>query len=81
LFSIRVETMRCTGAEALVRLLTAEGVSLAFGIASGKLGPVMHALSRQSAIRFVGVRHDAAAAMMAAAVNVLVKATGFTPED
>lgn len=56
-----------TGAEALVRLLEAEGVERAFGIVGGKLGPLLHALAARSRIGFVGVRHEAAAPMMAAA--------------
>ncbi len=55
------------GAQTLVRLLQAEGVSVAFGIVGGKLAPLLHALS-QSPMAFVGVRHEAAAPMMAAAV-------------
>ena len=60
-------TVRLTGAQALVRLLEAEGVPGAFGIVGGKLAPLLFALS-QSSIRFVGVRHEASAPMMAAAV-------------
>jgi thiamine pyrophosphate-dependent acetolactate synthase large subunit-like protein len=56
-----------TGAQTLVRLLQAEDVAGAFGIVGGKLAPLLHALS-QSNIAFVGVRHEAAAPMMAAAV-------------
>ncbi|MBX3642943.1 MAG: thiamine pyrophosphate-binding protein [Rubrivivax sp.] len=59
-------TVRLNGAQALVRLLQAEGVTQAFGIVGGKLGPLLHALS-QSPLRFTGVRHEAAAPMMAAA--------------
>jgi len=61
-------TLRLTGAEALVRLLQAEGVRDAFGIVGGKLAPLLHALAR-SPIGFVGVRHEAHAAIMAAAVH------------
>jgi len=61
--------IRLTGAEALVRVLAAEQVPFAFGIVGGKLAPLMHALSRQDAIRFVGVRHEATGPMMAAAVH------------
>jgi len=57
-----------TGAQALVRLLEAEGVPFAFGIAGGKLAPLLHALA-PSTIRFVGTRHEAAAPMMAAAIH------------
>ncbi len=56
-----------TGAQALVRCLEAEQVGFAFGIASGKLTPLLHALSQTPSIRFVGLRHEAAGAMMAAA--------------
>lgn len=60
------DTCKLTGAEVLVRLLEAEGVQHAFGIVGGKLAPLLHALSR-SPIRWTGVRHEAAASMMAAA--------------
>lgn len=59
--------IRASTAEVLVRLLEAEGVQHAFGIVGGKLAPLLHALSR-SAIGWTGVRHEAAASMMAAAV-------------
>ena len=61
--------LRLTGAQALVRILTAEQVPFAFGIVGGKLAPLMHALSQQQAVRFVGVRHEATGPMMAAAVH------------
>ena len=61
-------TLRLTGSEALVRVLQAAGVRDAFGIVGGKLAPLLHALSRSS-IGFVGVRHEASAAIMAAAVS------------
>jgi thiamine pyrophosphate-dependent acetolactate synthase large subunit-like protein len=60
-------TLTLNGAQALVRLLQAEAVPMAFGIVGGKLAPLLHALST-SDIRFIGVRHEAAAPMMAAAV-------------
>ena len=59
--------MQLTGAQALLRLLAAEGVPYAFGIVGGKLAPLLHAISQQSALRFVGMRHEAAGPMMAAA--------------
>ncbi len=59
--------LQLTGAQALVRLLAAEGVPFAFGIVGGKLAPLLHAISQQTALRFVGVRHEAAGPMMAAA--------------
>lgn len=61
-------TLRLTGAQALVRLLEAEAVPFAFGIVGGKLAPLLKALST-STIRFVGVRHEAAGPMMAAAIH------------
>lgn len=61
--------IRLTGAQALVRVLAAEHVPFAFGIVGGKLAPLMHALSQQEAVRFVGVRHEATGPMMAAAVH------------
>ena len=61
------DTLTLTGAQTLVRLLQAENTPAAFGIVGGKLAPLLHALS-QSPIPFVGVRHEAAAPMMAAAV-------------
>ena len=60
-------TLTLTGAQALVRLLQAEGLAAVYGIVGGKLAPLMHALS-QSDIPFVGLRHEAAGPMMAAAV-------------
>jgi thiamine pyrophosphate-dependent acetolactate synthase large subunit-like protein len=57
-----------TGAQALVRVLLAEQVPYAFGIVGGKLAPLLHAISGQPSIRFVGVRHEAAGPMMAAAI-------------
>ena len=61
--------LRLTGAEALVRILLAEGVDTVFGVVGGKLSPLFHALSREPRIRFIGVRHEAAGPMMAAAVH------------
>ncbi|MBU7571792.1 MAG: thiamine pyrophosphate-binding protein [Hydrogenophaga sp.] len=58
-----------TGAQALVHVLLAEGVDTVFGIVGGKLSPLFHALSREPRIRFIGVRHEAAGPMMAAAVH------------
>ena len=58
-----------SGAQALVRVLLAEGVDTVFGIVGGKLSPLFHALSQEPRIRFIGVRHEAAGPMMAAAVH------------
>lgn len=62
-------TLRLTGAEALVRALAAEGVRHVFGVVGGKFAPFLHALSRQQALRYIGLRHEAAGPMMAAAVH------------
>jgi thiamine pyrophosphate-dependent acetolactate synthase large subunit-like protein len=56
-----------TGAQILEKLLANEGVTVAFGVVGGKLAPLLHALYRGQRIRFVGTRHEAAGAMMAAA--------------
>lgn len=61
-------TVTLTGAELLVRLMQAEGIRHAFGVVGGKLGPLLHAISR-SDILWTGVRHEASAPMMAAAVR------------
>jgi thiamine pyrophosphate-dependent acetolactate synthase large subunit-like protein len=58
-----------TGAQALVQVLIAESVTQVFGVVGGKLAPVLHAIAAQPSLRFVGVRHEASAAMMAAAVH------------
>ena len=57
------------GAQALVRSLVAESVPYVFGIVGGKLAPLLHAIAREPAMQFVGVRHEAAGPMMAAAVH------------
>ena len=61
--------IRLTGAQALVRVLVGEQVPFAFGIVGGKLAPLIHAISQAPSIRYVGVRHEAAGPMMAAAVH------------
>ncbi len=61
--------LRLTGAQALVRMLLAEKIDTVFGIVGGKLSPLFHALSREPRIRFIGVRHEAAGPMMAAALH------------
>ncbi len=58
--------MEMTAGAAAVRCLEVEDVAFAFGIASGKLNALMHALSESNRVRFIGVRHETAAALMAA---------------
>jgi acetolactate synthase-1/2/3 large subunit len=60
--------VRLTGGEAIFRALLPERIPFVFGVAGGKLGPVMKALSTSNAVRYVGTRHESAAAHMAAAV-------------
>jgi thiamine pyrophosphate-dependent acetolactate synthase large subunit-like protein len=60
--------MRVTGAQALVRVMAAEQVPFVFGVVGGKLAPLLHAIASEPSIRYVGTRHEAHAAMMAAAV-------------
>jgi thiamine pyrophosphate-dependent acetolactate synthase large subunit-like protein len=60
---------KLTGAQALVRCLLAESVTLVFGVVGGKLAPLLHAISNEPSIRFVGLRHEAAGPMMAAAIH------------
>ena len=62
-------TLHLSGAQALVRALVVEQVPFAFGIVGGKLTPLLHAISQQPTLRFVGVRHEATGPMMAAAVH------------
>lgn len=61
--------LQLTGAQALVRVLLAEQVRFVFGVVGGKLAPLLHAVAQQDSLRFVGVRHEAAGPMMAAAVH------------
>jgi acetolactate synthase-1/2/3 large subunit len=58
-----------TGAQALVKLLRAEDVRQVFGIVGGKLAPLLHAIAQEPQMKFLGVRHEAAGPMMAAAVH------------
>jgi thiamine pyrophosphate-dependent acetolactate synthase large subunit-like protein len=58
--------MQCTGAQALLAALMPEEVKFVFGVAGGKLARFMHALSGEPRVRYVGVRHEAAGAWMAA---------------
>jgi thiamine pyrophosphate-dependent acetolactate synthase large subunit-like protein len=61
-------TVRLGVGSALTRLLVAAGVREVFGIAAGKLAPWLRAVGEEPALTHVGVRHEAAASWMAAAV-------------
>ncbi|MEJ2802584.1 thiamine pyrophosphate-binding protein [Comamonadaceae bacterium PP-2] len=56
-----------TGAQALTRVLLGESVRHVYGIVGGKLSPLLHAISQEPALRYIGTRHEAAGPMMAAA--------------
>lgn len=60
--------VQMTGAEALTRLLVPEAVPFVFGIAGGKLNPLLHAISREPSIRYLGVRHEASGPLMGAGI-------------
>lgn len=59
-----------TGAQALVRLLRAEQVRHVYGIVGGKLAPLLAAIAQEPQLRFLGVRHEGVAPMMAAAAHL-----------
>lgn len=61
-------TEKHAASDAIVDCLLAENVQFAFGIASGKLLPLFRSLSTTPQIQFIGVRHEASAAHMAAAI-------------
>jgi acetolactate synthase-1/2/3 large subunit len=56
------------GAQALVAIAREAGIRHVFGVAGGKLSPLLHAISREPSMRYVGLRHEAAGPMMAAAI-------------
>ena len=62
--------MSRTCSDLVIECLSLAGVDHCFGIASGKMAPLMRALSEQNAVRFIGVRHEQAAAMMATGVEL-----------
>ena len=55
-----------TGGEALWRSLAPERVDLVFGVTGGKLSALMQAIAATPNVRYVGTRHEGAAALMAA---------------
>jgi thiamine pyrophosphate-dependent acetolactate synthase large subunit-like protein len=61
------ERIRLTGAQALVWVLKSSGIDQIFGVPGGSLVGVMEAIAREPGLRFLGTRHEAAAAFMAAA--------------
>jgi acetolactate synthase-1/2/3 large subunit len=61
-------TVRLGAGAALTRLLVAAGVREVFGIPAGKLAPWLRSVGEEDGLAHVGVRHEAAASWMAAAV-------------
>ncbi|MCR0983345.1 thiamine pyrophosphate-binding protein [Roseomonas populi] len=57
-----------TGATALLRVLRSEGLRHVFGVAGGKLAPLLHGIAGEAGLRYLGLRHEAAGPMMAAAI-------------
>ena len=57
-----------TAPEAIIESLVEAGVRELFGVAGGKFAPLLEVVSRDTRVRWTGVRHEAAAAFMAAAV-------------
>ena len=44
-----------TGAQALTRVLLGESVRHVYGIVGGKLSPLLHAVSQEPALRYIGL--------------------------
>jgi thiamine pyrophosphate-dependent acetolactate synthase large subunit-like protein len=61
-------TVRLSAGAALARVLAACGVRDVYGIPAGKLAPFLLAVGEDERLTHVGVRHEAAATWMAAAV-------------
>ena len=59
--------MKMTGGEILLRSLKAENIPYVFGIVGGRFMSFIHAISLDPDVEYVGTRHEAAAAHMAAA--------------
>ena len=59
---------RLTGGQALARALRPESVRHVFGVAGGKIAPFLKALAAEPDLNYVGTRHEATGAFMAAAV-------------
>jgi thiamine pyrophosphate-dependent acetolactate synthase large subunit-like protein len=57
-----------SAAEAVVAGLVEAGVRDVFGIAGGKFAALLEAIAREPRLRWIGTRHEAAAAFMATAV-------------
>jgi thiamine pyrophosphate-dependent acetolactate synthase large subunit-like protein len=59
--------VRLTGGQVLARILKSAGVENIYGVVGGAFGPFLGAISKDNAMRYVGARHEAAGAIMAAA--------------
>ena len=60
------EYIELTGGEALIRIAVNLGITHVFGLVGGKLGPLFKALSVEPRLAYLGVRHEATGAFMAA---------------
>ncbi|SHG52697.1 acetolactate synthase-1/2/3 large subunit [Kaistia soli DSM 19436] len=61
------DKIRLTGGQALERVLKASGIQNVYGVVGGAFGPFLASISKGNAIKYVGARHEAAGAFMAAA--------------
>ena len=62
-------TLTLNGGAALLRALRPEEPPFVFGVVGGKLGPFLQAVAGESAMRYLGARHEGHAAMMACALG------------
>ncbi|GAB3617294.1 thiamine pyrophosphate-binding protein [Okibacterium endophyticum] len=60
------ERIELTGAEVLVRTIAGAGISRFFGIVGGNLTGIFRAIHERDDLAYIGTRHEAAAAFMAA---------------
>lgn len=73
LVRLEQDMVTLTGAQALVAVLKSCGINNYYGVCGGNLGGILRALSEDSDLRYIGCRHEAAGAFMAAG---LFAATG-----
>ncbi|MBB4194463.1 thiamine pyrophosphate-dependent acetolactate synthase large subunit-like protein [Rhizobium aethiopicum] len=64
---IQSDKITLNGGQALVRILKSCGIENVYGVVGGAFGPFLAALSKDNSMRYVGARHEAAGAFMAAA--------------
>jgi thiamine pyrophosphate-dependent acetolactate synthase large subunit-like protein len=64
--SVAAEQARLSTGHALVRLLKASGITDWYGVAGGMFSAILKEIERDADLRYVGTRHEASGAMMAA---------------